>query len=396
MQFIGLRIFISCSFFFILISASTHVNYQRQPYQARDIFSPIESLADSILGITTTQSSAQAAALTSTTLQTTTTQDESTPTATTQVVTVVPTAAATSSSTQTSASETSSDAISVSTATLTVPSIASSSALTTDHYASQTLSSSLSLTSSTLPSNANAIQSLPSSSTGSPQVKQNNSNSVPAAGVAVATVFGALIIAAVAYLSLKHLCNARGKAANLKSSGYHKTKRSSNFDHDAEQGIVYNPGLGLGEVAELRIAPRITTPSKAQACRTWSRAGSEDTLIPETTLPMLAHDRRESPLPPRPNTLQESWPIISPVDTPPPQSLMATLPGATASSGNSVTGYMPYRREVGPIIGLAVPLSSSHTHTAQSLGPQRSISLQTHGAAASERARRVSGVHESS
>jgi hypothetical protein len=392
MQFIGLRIFISYSFFFILVSASAHVNYQRQPYQARDIFSPIESLADSILGITTTQSSAQAAALTSTTLQATTTQDGSTPTATTQVVTVVPTAAAT---TQTSASETSSGAISVSTATLTVPSIASSSALaTTDHYASQTLSSSLSLTSSTLPSNANPIQSLPSSSAGGLQVKQNNSNSVPAAGVAVATVFGVLIIAAIAYLSLKHLRNARGKAANLKSSGYHETKRSSYFDHDAEQGTVYNPGLGLGEVAELRTAPRITTPSRARACRTWSRDRSEDTLIPETTLSMLAHDRRESPLPPRPNTLQESWPIISPVDTPPPQSLMVTLPAATASSGNPVAGYIPYRREVEPIIGLAVPLSSSHAHTAQSLGPQRSISLQTHGVAASERARRVSGVHE--
>jgi hypothetical protein len=386
MQLIRLQSFYTVYFLLVSIS-SAHFHDQRQPLQARDIFSPIESLADSILGITTTQSAEQTAAAASTTTQTATTQDDSTTTATPQAVTVLPTAAATSSSSQTSASETSSDAISGSTAILTAQPITSSST-------SQTPSPSSPLTSSTLASPANPIQGLSSGSAGSSQVKQDNGNSVSAAGLAVAVLFGVLILAGVAYLLYRHFRSAREKAATLKPSNYNELKRYSYFDHDAERGLAHNPGLGLGRMATLRSAPDITPPYNAQPYRTRSRAGSEDTLVSETIFPVLPLDRRESPLPPLPKAAQESWPMISPVDNPYPQSLLVTIPTARTPSGKARTSYTPYRREVKPVIGLAVPLNSSYTQTAESLGPALPSSGQTREVAASEKTRQLSGVHE--
>jgi hypothetical protein len=364
MQLIRLQSFYTVYFLLVSIS-SAHFHDQRQPLQARDIFSPIESLADSILGITTTQSAEQTAAAASTTTQTATTQDDSTTTATPQAVTLLPTAAATSSSSQTSASETSSDAISGSTAILTAQPITSSST-------SQTPSPSSPLTSSTLASPAIPIQGLSS----------------------VAVLFGVLILAGVAYLLYRHFRSAREKAATLKPSNYNELKRYSYFDHDAERGLAHNPGLGLGRMATLRSAPDITPPYNAQPYRTRSRAGSEDTLVSETIFPVLPLDRRESPLPPLPKAAQESWPMISPVDNPYPQSLLVTIPTARTPSGKARTSYTPYRREVKPVIGLAVPLNSSYTQTAESLGPALPSSGQTREVAASEKTRQLSGVHE--
>ena len=304
MQLIGLQSF--CTFYFLLVSiSSAHVHDQRQPFQARDIFSPIESLADSILGITTTQSAGQSTAAASTTSQIATTPDDSTITATPQVVTVVPTAAATSSSGQTSVSETSSGVVSDSISTLTAQSSASSSMSTSTNLSnSQSTSASSSPTSSTPVTPANPIQGLSSSSAGRSQGKQDGGNSVPTAGVAVAVVFGVLILAGVAYLLYRHYRNTREKAATQKPIEYNELKRSSYFECDAEQGMVHNPGLGLGKVAKLR---------------TGLRAGSEDTLVSEPTLPVSPLGRRESPLPPLPKDAQESWPIISPADASCPQ-----------------------------------------------------------------------------
>ena len=152
-----------------------------------------------------------------------------------------------------------------------------------------------------------------------------------------------------------------------------------------------NPGLGLGKVARLRTAPDRTTPYGAQPYRTPSRAASEDTLVPEPTLPVSPLDRREAPLPPLPGAVQESWPIISSVDAPHPQALLVMRPD---TSGKVRTGYTSYRPEEEPVIGLAVPLTSGYTNTTPSLRAPLLVPSQTREVAAFERVRQVSGVYE--
>jgi hypothetical protein len=371
-----------CIRYFLLVSfSSARVHGQRHRYQARDILSPIESLADSILGITTTQSAEQTAATTSTTSQTATTQDGSAISATPQVVTVVPTASATSS-----------DPTSNSTTTVAAQSTTSSPALTTkNHSTSQSLSASSSQISSTPASPENPIQGLSSSSVGSQQAEQENGSRLSTAGLAVAVVFGTLILAGVIYLLYRHFRSAKEKAAAPKSLEYHEVKRSSFFGQDAEQGMAHNPGLGLGKVARLKIAPDRTTSYGAQRYRPPSRAGSEDTLVPEPTLPVSPLDRREAPLPPLPDAAQESWPMVSLVDAPHPQAL-AVMPPDT--SGRAGIAYTPYRPEAEPVIGLAVPLSSGYTNTVPSSRVPLPVSSQTRKVAAFERVRQVGGVYE--
>jgi hypothetical protein len=368
-----------CICYFLLISfSSARVHDQRHRYQTRDILSPIESLANSILGTTTTQSAEQTATTASTTSQTTTTQDGSTITATPQVVTVVPTAPATGSSNPITASETSSDSTSSSTATVAVQPTTSSSVLTTkNHSTSQSLSASSSLISSTPAIPANPIQGLSSSSAGSQQAKQENGSSMSTAGLAVAVVFGTLILAGVIYLLYRHFRGVKEKTAAQKPLEYNELKRPSYFDQDAEQGMTHNPGLGLGKAVRLKTALDRTTPYGAQHYRTPSRAASEDTLVPEPTLPVSPLDRREAPLPPLPGEVQESWPIVSSVDAPHPQALLVMRPDTPGKAG---TGYTPYRPEVEAVIGLAVPLSSGYTNTRPRLrGTTSSITADPRG-----------------
>jgi hypothetical protein len=198
------------------------------------------------------------------------------------------------------------------------------------------------------------------------------------AGLAVAVVFGTLILAGVIYLLYRHFRSAKGKAAAHKSLEYHKVKRPSYYGLDAEQGMADNLGLGLGKVARLRTAPDRTTSPGAQHYRPPSRAGSEDTLAPEPTLPASPLDRREAPLPPLPDAAQESWPIVSPVDAPHPQALLVMRP---ETSGKAGAAYTPYRPEIESVIGLAVPLSSSYTATALSSRAPLPVSSQAVSAA---------------
>jgi hypothetical protein len=379
-----------CVHYSLLVSfSSARVHGQRPRYQARDVLSPIESLADSILGITTTQSAEQTAAAASTTSQTATTQDGSTITATPQVVTVVPTALATSSSSPISPSETSSDPSGNSTATVAAQPTTSSSTLTTrNHSTSQSLLASSSLIPSTPATPANPIQGLSSSSAGSQQAKQENGSSMSTAGLAVAVVFGTLIVAGIIYLFYRHFRGAKEKAAAPKSLEYHEAKRSSYFGQDAEEGIPHNPGLGLGR---LKTPPDRTTSYGAQRYRPPSRAGSEDTLVQEPTLPVSPLDRREAPLPPLPGAAQESWSMVSTVDAPHPQALLVRR---TDTLRKAETFYTPYRPEVEPVIGLAVPLISDYTNTTPSLGVPLPASSQARKVAAFERVRQVGGVYE--
>ena len=394
MHFIGLQHFYAIYFLLIGLSA-TQAHDRRHPDQARDIFSPIESLADSIFGITTTQNADQTTAAAFTTSPTSITQDDSTATATPELVTVVPTAAATSSSGQTSGSGTSSDVVSGSTIALTAQAGTTSSApTTTSSSTSPSSTTTLPPTSPTPATPANPIQGLSSSSAGSPQAKQDNGNGVPAAGVAVAVVFGALILAGIAYLFYRHSRNSREKAAAQKSSRYNEVKRFSYLNHDEEQAMIQNPGLGLGKVASLKNALNMATSYSAQPYRARPRAGSEGTLVSEPTLTVSPLDRRQAPLPPLPHPAPESWPIISPIDEPYPPSRLVSRHATTATSTKARLGYMPYRPAVEQVIGLAVPLSSSHSHSPQKQGPPLPMSGQTYEVAAFEKAKRVSGVHE--
>lgn len=211
------------------------------------------------------------------------------------------------------------------------------------------------------------------------------------AGFAVAIVFGTLILAGVIYLLYRHFRSVKEKTATQKPLEYNELKRPSYFGQDAEQGMAHNPGLGLGKVARLRTAPDRTTPYGAQPYRTPSRAASEDTLVLEPTLPVSPLDRREAPLPPLPGAVQESWPIVSSVDAPHPQALRVMRPD---TSGKAGTGYTPYRPEVEPVIGLAVPLTSGYTNTAPSSRTPLPVSSQTREVAAFERVRQFSGVYE--
>jgi hypothetical protein len=211
------------------------------------------------------------------------------------------------------------------------------------------------------------------------------------AGLAVAIVFGTLIAAGVIYLFYRHFRAAKEKAAAPKSLEYREVKRSSYFGQDAEEGIPHNPGLGLNKVARLKTAPDRTTSYEAQRYRPPSRAGSEDTLVPEPTLPVSPLDRREAPLPPLPGAAQEPWPMVSTVDAPHPQTLLVMR---TDTSGKAETSYTPYRPEVEPVIGLAVPLSSGYTSTTPSSRVPLPASSQTREAAAFERVRQVGGVYE--
>lgn len=373
-------------YFLLVCISSAQALYQRPPHQTRDIFSAIGSLADSVLGISTAQSTEQTAVAASATPQMPTTQVDSTSAAIPQVVTVVPTAAATSSSSQTGATGTGSDASSISTAQSATSSPTST---TTDQSSSQTISPLSSQTSPTPATPANPIQGLSSSSASSPEIKQDNGNRISAAGVAVAVVFGALILAGIAYLLYRHFRSARDKTATAKPSEYDKTKRFSYLDDDAERGTAYNPGLGLGTVSKLRNATTSTTPDDAEPYRTRSRAGSEDSLVRESTLPVSPLDRREPPLPPLPNDAQEPWPMTH------PQSLLVKIPATATSLGSAGGGYVPYRREAAPVIGLAVPLSSGHVQNSRSLDHHdASPSEQTRQVATFGKARRVSGVHE--
>jgi len=211
------------------------------------------------------------------------------------------------------------------------------------------------------------------------------------AGLAVAIVFGTLILAGVIYLLYRHFRSVKEKTAAQEPLEYNDFKRPSYFGQGAEQGMAHNPGLGLGKVARLKTAPDRITPYGAQPYRSPSRAASEDTLVPEPTLPVSPLDRREAPLPPLPGAVQESWPIATSVDAPHPQALLVMRPDISGTAG---TGYTPYRLEVEPVIGLAVPLSSGYTSTGLSLGSPLPVSSQTREVAAFERVRQVSGVHE--
>ena len=394
MYFLGLHNFYAVYFLLIAFPAA-QADDHRHLDQARNIFSPIESLADSILGITTTQSADQTTAAAFTTSSTSITQDDSTATATPELVTVVPTAAATSSSDQTSGSRTSSDGVSGSTIALTAQAGTSSSAPTiTSSSTSPSSTTALPPTLTTPATPENPIQGLSSSSAGSPQAKQDNENGVPAAGVAVAVVFGALILASIAYLLYRHYRNSREKAAAQKSSGYNELKRFSYFNHDEEQAMIQNPGLGLGKVANLKNAPNMATPHNAQPYRARSRAGSEETLVLEPTLTVSPLDRRQALLPPLPHAFPESWPIISPTDEPHPPARLVTRQATTATSPKAGSGYMPYRPAVEQVIGLAAPLNSSHTQNPQEWDPPLPTSGQTHEVVAFEEANRVSGIHE--
>jgi hypothetical protein len=211
------------------------------------------------------------------------------------------------------------------------------------------------------------------------------------AGLAVAVVFGTLVLAGVIYLLYRHFRSAKEKTAVQKPLEYNEYKRPSYFGQDAEQGIGHNPGLGLGKVARLRTTPDRTTPYGTQPYRTPSRAASEDTLVSEPTLPLSPLDRREAPLPPLPGAVQESWPIAMSVDAPHPQALLVMRPD---TSGKAGTGYTPYRPEAEPIIGLAVPLTSGYTNTTPSSGAPLPVSSQTREVGAIERVRQVSSVYE--
>jgi hypothetical protein len=195
-----------------------------------------------------------------------------------------------------------------------------------------------------------------------------------AAGLAVAIVFGTLILAGVIYLLYRHFRSVKEKAAAQKSLEYNEVKRSSYFGQDAEQGMAHNPELGLGKVARLNTALHRTTLYGAQRYRPPSRAGSEDTIVPEPTLPVSPLDRREAPLPPLPGAAQESRPIVSPVDAPHPQALLVLRPDTSEKAG---TGYTPYRPEAESVIGLAVPLTSGYTSTTPSSGAPLPVSSQT-------------------
>jgi hypothetical protein len=379
-------------YFLLVCISSAQALYQRPPHQTRDIFSAIGSLADSVLGISTAQSTEQTAVAASATPQMPTTQIDSTSAAIPQVVTVVPTAAATSSSSQTGATGTGSDASSISTAQSATSSPTST---TTDQSSSQTISPLSSQTSPTPATPANPIQGLSSSSASSTEIKQDNGNRVSAAGVAVAVVFGALILAGIAYLLYRHFRSARDKTATAKPSEYDEMKRFSYLDDDAERGTAYNPGLGLGTVSKLRNATTSTTPDDAEPYRTRSRAGSEDSLVRESTLPVSPLDRREPPLPPLPNHAQEPWPIVSAFGMTHQQSLLVKIPATATSLGRAGGGYVPYRREAAPVIGLAVPLSSGHVQNSRNLDHHDAPpSEQTRQVATFGKARRVSGVHE--
>jgi hypothetical protein len=251
------------------------------------------------------------------------------------------------------------------------------------------------LSSSTPATPANPIQGLSSTSASSSEIKPDNGNSVPAAGVAVAVVFGALILAGAAYLLYRHFRSAKDKATTPKASEHDEMKRFSYLDEDVERGMVDNPGLGLGRVTELRNAKANTTPYDSRPYTTQSRAGSEDSLVRESTVPISPLDRTEPPLPPLPNDAQESWHMVSPIDMPHPQPLLVKLPATKTSLGSTGSGYVPYRPDMEPVIGLAVPLTSSHTQNARRLDHHDVPTLgQTQQIAAFEKARRVSGVHE--
>jgi hypothetical protein len=377
--------------YFLLVCISNAEAHYPRPHQTRDIISAIGSLADSVLGISTVQSTDQTAAAASATPQTATAQIDSTTTAIPQVATVVPIAPATSSSSQTGATGTNSDAISTS----TEQSATSSASTTTDQSTSQTLSPSSSLSLSTPATPANPIQGLSSSSASSPEIKPDNGNNVPAAGVAVAVVFGALILAGAAYLLYRHFRSAKDKAATPKASEHDEMKRFSYLDEDVERGMVDNPGLGLGRVTNLRNTKANTTRYDSRPYTTQSRAGSEDSLVQESTVPISPLDRTEPPLPPLPNDAQESWPIVSAIDMPHPEPLLVKISATKTSFGSTGSGYVPYRPDVEPVIGLAVPLTSGHTQNARRLDHYDvPTSEQTQQITAFEKARRVSGVHE--
>jgi hypothetical protein len=256
---------------------------------------------------------------------------------------------------------------------------------------SRTLFLSSSQASPTPTTPANPVQGLSSSSASSPGIKQDNSNRVPTAGVAVTVVFGALILAGIAYLLFRHFRNARDKAATPNPSEYGEMKRFSYFDDDAESGMVANPGLGLGEVSQLKTATNNTTTYDVAAYRTRSRAGSETSLVRQGTAPISSLDRREPPLPQLPIDAQESWPLVSAFGTARPQSLSIKIPATGRSLGSTGGGYVPCRRETAPVIGLAVPMHSGHMRNPQSLDHQDG---QTRPVASFAKARRLSGIHE--
>jgi hypothetical protein len=209
--------------------------------------------------------------------------------------------------------------------------------------------------------------------------------------VAVAVVFGALILAGVAYLLFRHFRNARDKTATPKPSEYGEMKRFSYLDDDAESGMVANHGLGLGKVSELRNATNNTTTYDVEACSTRSRAGSEGSLVREGTVPISSLDRREPPLPRLPIDAPESWPLVSAFGTAHPQSLSVKIPATGGSLGSTGRDYVPYRRETASVIGLAVPMRSGHMRNPQSQDHQ---DWQTRQVASFAKARRLSGIHE--
>jgi hypothetical protein len=83
--------------------------------------------------------------------------------------------------------------------------------------------------------------------------------------------------------------------------------------------------------------------------------------------------------------------MVSTVDAPHPQALLVRR---TDTLGKAETFYTPYRPEVEPVIGLAVPLISGYTNTTPSLGVPLPASSQTREVTAFERVRQVGGVYE--
>ncbi len=374
-----------CSLYFLLqLIPSTYAHNGRHPNQVRDIFSPIESLANSIFGITTAGSTQQTAAASTTPQPATTTQDDPTTSSSPQVVTVVPTVASTTASSSSETAPTSTTSESVTSASIT----SISDTVTTASSATTTASSSITLLapSPTTTPPANPVQGLPSSSTDAPQNNAHNGNSVSGAGIAVAVIFSLLIFAGLAYLFYKQFHDVKEKISLRREGNSEGVKPRFPLDLDEEKGFARDRGLGLEPITKLEYERHASWSQTDQDFKTRPRAASEDTLGADPTLPMSPLDRKDSPLPPTPQTYQPKWPLVSPVEAP--------IPASHTISRKPVGGYLPYKRQTQIGIGLAVPLSKVKVQAPQRLQTRPAELEETEVRRKSRGGRRISGMHE--
>ena len=378
-----------CLLHLLLLSFSlAQTQNEVQPIEVRDIFSPIESLANSILGITTGQ----------TTKQTPTSQTKSdlaSPTGE-QVFTITSTPEP--SRVQTSA-PTFTDSISDATTESAAATTSSTDSSTTD-VSIQPLEPTTSTSSTptfTLPTikttSANPIPALPSTLSSAPQAKHDSGNEVNAGGIAVGVIFSAIIFAGLAYLFYKLFPSAKEKFFMWRRSRHGGRSEKDRASKDEEHGMVKSMGLGLGEITNLKHGHRNSWSPPVSYHDMSSRPSSEDTLVSESPSPLSLLDRRNSPLPPPPRINHHTEPFVSPVEGPLPRCLTITPPPASVPYDPLQRSYTPYRPESNIQIGLAIPMRKA-VGGYKNLPPIPETSevrriYPTYGSS-----RRLSGIHE--